>query len=247
MTAGTARPTGAAVGSRRSGAWLLWPMLALTFSTGVVDAVGYLGLDRVFVGNMTGNVVVLGMAVAGAEDLPVLGPALAFLAFLAGAALGGRVLRGQPAAWTARTTVLLSSVGVVVAGCAITLLALDVHPASSDHPGPRWLLTVTCLLAAAMGVQAGVARTLAVKDVTTVVVTSTMTALAAESTLGAGSGGTAWRRRAGAIVLIALGALAGAGLLRVHLGAGLGLAALIVLGTAVGGHLAARRREHATP
>jgi hypothetical protein len=37
-------------------------MLALTFTTGIVDAVGYLGLDRVFTANMTGNVVILGMA-----------------------------------------------------------------------------------------------------------------------------------------------------------------------------------------
>ncbi|MEU2347413.1 YoaK family protein [Modestobacter sp. NPDC049651] len=224
-------------------AWLIWPMLALTFSTGVVDAVGYLGLDRVFVGNMTGNVVVLGMAVAGADQLPVLGPALAFAAFLVGAAAGGRALRGQPAAWTTRATVLLAVVGLVIAGCAATLLALDVPPASPADPGPRWLLAATCSLAAVMGLQAAVARTLAVKDVTTVVVTSTMTALAAESRLGAASGGTAWRRRAGAITLIALGALAGAALLKVHLGAGLGLAALLVLGTAVGGHLGARRLE----
>ncbi|WP_246119651.1 DUF1275 family protein, partial [Aeromicrobium flavum] len=59
-------------------------MLALTFSTGIVDAVGYLGLDRVFTGNMTGNVVILGMAVVGAEDLPVLGPVLALVGFMAG-------------------------------------------------------------------------------------------------------------------------------------------------------------------
>jgi hypothetical protein len=39
----------------------LLQMLALTSSTGiVVDAVGYLGLDQVFTGNMTGNVVVPG-------------------------------------------------------------------------------------------------------------------------------------------------------------------------------------------
>jgi uncharacterized membrane protein YoaK (UPF0700 family) len=30
-------------------------MLALTFSTGIGDAVGYLSLDRVFTGNMTGS------------------------------------------------------------------------------------------------------------------------------------------------------------------------------------------------
>src|SRR5690606_36157903 len=52
-------------------------MLALTFSTGIADAVGYLGLDRVFTGNMTGNVVILGMALAGADGLPVAGPLLA--------------------------------------------------------------------------------------------------------------------------------------------------------------------------
>lgn len=49
-------------------------MLALTFSTSVVDAVGYLGLDQVFTGNMTGNVVILGMALTGAQQLPVVGP-----------------------------------------------------------------------------------------------------------------------------------------------------------------------------
>jgi uncharacterized membrane protein YoaK (UPF0700 family) len=41
-------------------------MLALAVSTGIiVDAAGYLGLDRVFTGNMTGNVAVPGMAPAG--------------------------------------------------------------------------------------------------------------------------------------------------------------------------------------
>ena len=63
-------------------------MLALTFSTGVIDAVGYLGLDKVFTGNMTGNVVILGMALTGAEGLPVAGPAVALVSFMAGAAVG---------------------------------------------------------------------------------------------------------------------------------------------------------------
>ena len=44
-------------------------MLALTFATGIIDAVGYLGLDRVFTGNMTGNVVILGMALLGADGV----------------------------------------------------------------------------------------------------------------------------------------------------------------------------------
>jgi uncharacterized membrane protein YoaK (UPF0700 family) len=60
-------------------------MLALTFSTGIIaDAVGYLGLDRVFTGNMTGNVAVPGMAPAGGDDLPIAGPALAMAGFTGG-------------------------------------------------------------------------------------------------------------------------------------------------------------------
>ncbi|NED64471.1 DUF1275 domain-containing protein, partial [Streptomyces sp. SID10244] len=85
-------------------------MIILTFTTGINDAVGYLGLDKVFTGNMTGNVVVLGMAVAGGSGLPVLGPAMALAGFMVGAALGGRVLRGQGRQWTARTTALFATV-----------------------------------------------------------------------------------------------------------------------------------------
>ncbi|MBA2696132.1 MAG: DUF1275 domain-containing protein, partial [Actinobacteria bacterium] len=80
----------------------LWLMLALTFSTGVIDAVGYLGLDRVFTGNMTGNVVLLGMAVAGDTNLPSLRLALALLFFMMGAVLAGRLLRKGAEGWSGR-------------------------------------------------------------------------------------------------------------------------------------------------
>ena len=70
--------------------------MSLTFVTGVVDAVGFLALDRVFTGNMTGNIVILGMGVAGADELPVLGPAVALVAFTAAAwvAVAGTGARG---------------------------------------------------------------------------------------------------------------------------------------------------------
>ena len=71
-------------------------MLVLTFSTGIVDAVGYLGYDKVFTGNMTGNVVILGMGLAGAPGIPVLRPTLAFAGFLVGAVIAGRILKPTP-------------------------------------------------------------------------------------------------------------------------------------------------------
>ncbi|MEZ0163299.1 YoaK family protein [Kineococcus sp. LSe6-4] len=216
-------------------------MLVLTFSTGIVDAVGYLGLDRVFTANMTGNVVILGMALTGSEDLPILGPVLALLGFLAGAALVGRVLRKAATGWTTASTWVFVVVGVVLAGLAVATSQMPDLPVPQGTTPPPSALTVTTVLGVAMGGQAAAARRLAVKDVTTVVVTSTLTGLAADSRLAGGTG-EGWRRRLGAVLLILAGAAAGAALLRWHVGAGLGVAAGISLLAAVLGHL----RAHAT-
>jgi hypothetical protein len=58
-------------------------LVVMTVVTGVVDAVSYLALGHVFVANMTGNVVFLGFALAGAGGLSV----PASLVALAGALL----------------------------------------------------------------------------------------------------------------------------------------------------------------
>ncbi|MDN4173186.1 YoaK family protein [Nocardioides sp. SOB77] len=218
----------------------LWLMLVLTFTTGINDAVGYLGLDRVFTGNMTGNVVILGMALVGDTGLPVLGPALALVGFMVGAAGSGRVLRTTIDPWGARTTWLLAVVALVMFGLA-GLLAV-----AGNHPEQSVMVTTTTLAAAAMGMQAAVARHIAVKDVTTVVVTSTITGLAADSWFGAGRPGST-ARRVLAVVLILLGATAGAAALQLHLGAGLALAGVLIAVVAVVGELHARPTRRATP
>ncbi|KQS98838.1 YoaK family protein [Cellulomonas sp. Leaf395] len=208
-------------------------MLALTFTTGIVDAVGYLGLDRVFTANMTGNVVILGMALAGADDLPVAGPALALVGFLAGAALGGRVLRTAPAGWSHRTSGTFAATGVLAVGLGVG--AFVAPPVE----GTVWALVVTTLLAVAMGLQAASARRLAVKDVTTVVVTSTLTGLAADSRLAGGTG-DGWARRSLAVALILVGAAVGALLLNIGgergVGVGMLFAGVLALVAAIVGH-----------
>ena len=214
-------------------------MLALTFSTGIIDAVGYLGLDRVFTGNMTGNVVILGMGLAGADDLPVVGPAVALVSFMAGAVIGGRVLKPVKAGWSTRTTALFGTVGILMAGIAITMFAVG-----SQVQGPLETI-VTAALAVAMGIQAAAARHLAVKDITTVVVTSLITGLAADSRLGGGLG-QPWVRRVAALALISAGAIGGALAISLHLGAGVALAAVIVLAVTVIGHVAQRAHQEST-
>ena len=68
-------------------------LLVLTAATGVVDAVSLLALGRVFVANMTGNVVFLGMALAGAPGFSLAASVAALAGFLLGAFVGGGVLR----------------------------------------------------------------------------------------------------------------------------------------------------------
>ncbi|PPF53849.1 DUF1275 domain-containing protein [Rathayibacter sp. AY1C2] len=214
-------------------------MLALTFSTGIIDAVGYLGLDRVFAGNMTGNVVILGMALSGAADLPVVGPLIALGAFMIGAVIGGRVLRPVKKGWTSRSTWLFAVVGILLGVLAIVLAVVP------EHPEPL-AFTVTGVLGGAMGLQAATARHLAVKDVTTVVVTSTITGLAADSRLAGGTG-QPWFRRAAAIVLIAAGAGVGALALLVGLWLGLAIAAVITLVATLLGELVVHSRYAPAP
>lgn len=203
-------------------------MLALTFSTGVIDAVGYLGLDRVFTGNMTGNVVILGMGLANVADLPVLGPLVALLGFVTGAALGGRTLFRAASGWSLKTTGML----LVVASVQITLAIVTLVESSLSRTAATVLVAT---LGMAMGLQAATARHIAVQDVTTVAVTATIAGLAADSATGR-KGLAYWRRRISAILLIGLGACTGALLLQIHIAAGLALAAAITITVTVVGH-----------
>ncbi|MEE4023580.1 YoaK family protein [Gordonia sp. PKS22-38] len=181
-------------------------MMALTFVTGIVDAGGYLGLDRVFVGNMTGNVVILGMGAAGADGLPVLGPVLALVAFVVGAGAGGIALRGHSSGWGTRVTLMLGlAYGLIAAGAAtVGVMALT----------ERTQISAAVMTAAAMGVQAAVARKVGIAEMTTVVVTSTITVWAIEFWSRPGWA-TFANRRLLAIAAIFVGALLGAFLLAI--------------------------------
>ncbi|MCW2891716.1 MAG: hypothetical protein JWO75_1205, partial [Actinomycetia bacterium] len=64
-------------------------MLILTVVTGVVDAVSILALGRVFVANMTGNVVFAAFAAVGAPGFSLSASLFALAGFLIGAYGGG--------------------------------------------------------------------------------------------------------------------------------------------------------------
>ena len=204
-------------------------MMALTLVTGVVDAVGYLGLDHVFTGNMTGNVVILAMALAGAANLPTLGPLVALGAFLLGAAVAGFTLKSSPKGWNRRVTLLLTAGCIALTGTAV--ISLIVEDVGRQSIG----VIVAAVIAMHMGSQALIARHLGVRDMTTVVITSTMTSLAGESLVGK-QRPRLLNRRLGAVLAMFAGAAIGVLLLQVHLSVPIGLgititAAVTVLGS----------------
>jgi uncharacterized membrane protein YoaK (UPF0700 family) len=208
-------------------------LLLLTFLTGLVDAVSYLKLGHVFVANMTGNVVFLGFAIAGARGLSTVSSLLAVGAFLIGALLGGRL--GVRYAGQRGRLLQAANVAQVPLMAAALLLALSAGEPSRDL---SYVLTV--LLACAMGVQNACARRLAVADLTTTVLTLTLTGIAADSR-GAGGPGARLARRGAAVVTMALGALTGALLvLNVSLAAPLAMALALVLTSGITVGLLAR-------
>jgi uncharacterized membrane protein YoaK (UPF0700 family) len=181
-------------------------LVAMTVVTGLVDAFSYLLLGHVFVANMTGNVVFLGFAVAGAPGFSILASVVALVSFGAGSVVGGRVgqrfghHRGHHVAVATGTQALLLAVSVILA-------VVGTHPFGS---GVRYALIV--FLALAMGVQNSSVRRLAVPDLTTTVLTLTLTGIGADSALGGGRGSKSGRRLI-SIAAMFIGALVGAALI----------------------------------
>src|SRR5690348_261872 len=95
--------------SSRPGAWRDGVLLALTFAAGCVDALSYLGLSHVFTANMTGNAVLLGLAIGQTQELQVAHSTAAIVGFVGGVVLAAKLV-GPPrdrVVWSSRITLAL--------------------------------------------------------------------------------------------------------------------------------------------
>jgi uncharacterized membrane protein YoaK (UPF0700 family) len=201
-------------------------LVVLTLISGLVDAVSYLGLGRVFTANMTGNIVVLGFAAAGAPGFSVTAILTSIGLFLAGAVAAGQTVR------RIRNRGRLLITAMAIEAVAVGVTAVVAYQASTVAAG--WArYAVIAILAFAMGVRNAVIRHLAVKDMTTTVLTQTLTGLAADSSLAGGANPRAGRRSA-AVTAMLIGAIIGAALY-LHQGPGLPLlvSAAATAGTAI--------------
>jgi uncharacterized membrane protein YoaK (UPF0700 family) len=196
-------------------------LLVLTMVTGLVDAVSYLNLGHVFVANMTGNIVFLGFAVADAQDFSIPASLAAIAAFLAGALAGGR-LASTLGHHRGRLLATAAYVQIAFLGAAVIVSTGTLVP---EGDVARYALIV--LLALAMGLQNATARRLGVPDLTTSVLTLTMTGIAADSTLAGGTNPNPGRRLVATTTMF-VGAAIGA-LLIFHVGVSAVLALALAL------------------
>jgi uncharacterized membrane protein YoaK (UPF0700 family) len=199
-------------------------LLVLTFTTGLVDAVSYLGLGRVFTANMTGNIVLLGFGIAGGVGLPVVAPLVSLGFFLLGAGAGGVLAKRMGEHHPQHVARALAIEVVLVGIAAVLAAAVTIRPSTVSGD------TVIALLALAMGVRNATVRTIGVPDLTTTVLTMTLTGLAADSRAAGGTGKGSVRRIA-AVLAMLTGALAGALLLKTSLVLPLAAAAGLALVT----------------
>jgi uncharacterized membrane protein YoaK (UPF0700 family) len=143
-------------------------LLLLTAATGTIDSVSYLALDRVFTGNMTGNVLFIGFALAGVDNIPLLNNAIALAGFVLGSILGARIVGRGHAPGLPRVSAWLLAAGCVLAALLATAWAVTT---TLGTPGQ---LAVTALLAGLMGAQVAAVKPVGNVDITTIGVTSTV-------------------------------------------------------------------------
>jgi uncharacterized membrane protein YoaK (UPF0700 family) len=197
-------------------------LLVLTLSAGLVDAVSYLALGRVFTANMTGNIVLLGFGLAGSGGLTVLPPTISLAAFLIGAGSGGVLVRRMG---ERHPGLVARALGIETAALAIATV-VSAAVTVRQHTASAYLLIA--LMAFAMGLRSAAVRRIAVPDLSTIVLTMTLTGLAAESRATGGSGQGSVRRFS-AVAAMLVGAVAGALLLKIAVVVPLALAAGLAL------------------
>jgi uncharacterized membrane protein YoaK (UPF0700 family) len=197
-------------------------LLTLTFVTGLVDAVSYLRLGRVFVANMTGNVVFLGFSADPHSGLSAAASVIAIAGFVLGAFAGGQAAHHMATQSPGRWLAGAFAAEGLIPGFVAVLAGAAVLPYTGDGR-----FATIAILAAALGIQNSTVRHLGAPDLTTTVLTLTLTGLAADSSLAGGPGARP-HRRLGSVTAMLAGAAAGAGILQWSPTGVIAVAALLV-------------------
>jgi uncharacterized membrane protein YoaK (UPF0700 family) len=157
-------------------------LLLLTFVTGLADAISVLVLGRVFVANMTGNVIFLGFWLAPKTNIDLGAVAVALPTFVCATIVSGRLSRH----FAKRTRRWISA---VLATEIVLLVVLSVLAGTGVlHYHDNTKLIMIGLLTVTFGLQHSSARQFGIKELSTTVLTSTIVSLGLDSRLAGGTG-----------------------------------------------------------
>ena len=150
-------------------------LLALSFAAGYVDALSYLGLNRVLTANMTGNTVLLAIGLAQLDGNAAGRSSVALAGFLAGAAVGAWIVERDRTedVWPRVVTLALTVEAVILCVFAAGWQLVGKAPAALP------MAILIGLSALAMGVQSAAVRRLEVSGIATTYITGTLTQLVA--------------------------------------------------------------------
>jgi uncharacterized membrane protein YoaK (UPF0700 family) len=196
-------------------------LLLLTFATGLVDAVSVLELGHVFVANMTGNVIFLGFWFVTDSGVDVIAALVAFICFVTGAVAGGRLARHLGHEVRRWLTITLALEVVMLA--TLSILAgtgvIDYYDNSK--------LFLIAGLAVTFGIQNSTARQFGIQELSTTVLTTTISGIGFDSRLAGGTGDRE-KLRYGVVLSLCGGAVVGATMTRYTVSPVIALAAAVV-------------------
>ncbi len=196
-------------------------LLLLTFATGLVDAVSVLELGHVFVANMTGNVIFLGFWFVTDSGVDVMAALVAFICFVAGAVAGGRLARylGHEVRRWLTITLSLEVVMLVTLSTLAGTGLIDYYDNSK--------LFLIAGLAVTFGIQNSTARQFGIQELSTTVLTTTISGIGFDSRLAGGTGDRE-KLRYGVVLSLCGGAVVGATMTRFTVSPVIALAAAVV-------------------
>ncbi|WP_433320552.1 YoaK family protein [Micromonospora chersina] len=203
-------PTAASRSSHQQRRWREGLAVVLAVNSGATDAIGFLALGGAFTSVMTGNMVLLGVALAGVDGALALHTGAAIVCFILGCSLGTRIAgapRSGDPVWPPAVTRALVVEGGVLTGYAVGWWWSD------GHPSGQLQLSLLVLNAVALGIQSSTVQRFGVAGLSTTYLTGTLTTVIARLTSGHRL------RDVAQSVLTLLGLITGAalgGLLTVH-------------------------------
>ena len=196
-------------------------LMLLTFATGLVDAISVLVLGHVFVANMTGNVIFLGFWFVERTVVDLTAAVVAFVSFVAGTVLGGRLARHLDTEVRRWLTIAL---GIEV--LILTTLSILAGTGVLAYQGYDRLIIIAGL-AVSFGSQNAAARQFGIQELSTTVLTQTIVGIGFDSRLAGGTGQRE-KLRYGVVLTMLGGAVVGATMTRFTVSPVIGLAAVVV-------------------